>query len=86
MPQHKRIKVKSPVPKLQARINELINEIVSLRVDLLAAELPEGYCLPRCCGLPVLKEIVCNETDCDDCRREYLEAYAEHVRKEYKNV
>ena len=45
MPQHKRIKIKSPVPKLQIKIEDLIDEIVTLKVDLLAAEIPEGYCL-----------------------------------------
>lgn len=66
----------------RARIEELTEMIVDLRVDLAEANLLEGYCIYSGCGNPIKKDVDCYEIGCDECRAQYFEKYRELVRQE----
>ena len=66
----------------RARIEELTEMIVDLRVDLAEANLPEGYCVYSGYGNPIKKDVDCYEIGCDECRAQYFEKYRELVRQE----
>lgn len=66
----------------RARIKELTEIIIDLKVDLLAERFPEGYCLCRCYGNIFDHKIDCDKQDCDACRLKYLDKYRELVKQE----
>ena len=47
-----------------AKISELKEIIVSLKVELLKSKLPDSCCPYRYFGNPTNKEIDCNDIDC----------------------
>jgi hypothetical protein len=69
-----------------AKISELKEIIVDLRVELHMAQLPYGTCPYRWFGNPTNKELDCNEIDCNVCKRNYFDDYEAKVRKEVKSL
>lgn len=69
-----------------AKISELKEMIVELKVDLHMANLPYGTCPYRYFGNPTNKEADCNEVSCYECKRIYFEDYENVVRKEVRKL
>ena len=69
-----------------AKVSELKEMIVELKVDLRAAQLPDCACPYRWFGNSEDIEIDCNEIGCDECKMLYFENYEKKVRKEVKKL
>lgn len=69
-----------------AKISELKEIIVDLKVELHKANLPYGCCPYRWFGNPTNKELDCNEVGCDECKRTYFDDYEAKTRKEIKSL
>ena len=69
-----------------AKISELKEIIVSLKVELLKSKLPDSCCPYRYFGNPTNKEIDCNEIDCSNCKRIYFEDYRSEIKKEVRKL
>ena len=69
-----------------AKISELKEIIVELKVELHEACLPYGACPYRWFGNLTNKEVDCNEIGCDECKRIYFDEYEARIRKEVKKL
>lgn len=67
-----------------AKISELKEMIVELKMDLIRANIPHGHC-PYVYYDPSVN-IDCNEVECDECRRIFMENMEKDIRKEVKKL
>ena len=66
------------------KISELKEIIVSLKMDLIEAKIPKGYC-PYSYGVPSTKrEIDCS--DCEKCRRIFMKDMEKDIRTEIEEL
>ena len=64
-----------------AKISELKEMIVDLKLDLIRANIPQGNC-PYAYYQPTTKrDIDCNEIGCNECKRIFMEDMKRDIRK-----
>lgn len=69
-----------------AKISELKEMIVDLRLDLIRARIPYGHC-PYAYYQPTTKrDIDCNEVGCDKCKRIFMEDMENDIRKAVRKL
>ena len=68
-----------------AKISELKEMIVELRLDLVSANIPHGHCPYAYYHNPV-EHGDCGEIDCDMCRCRFMEDMETEIRKEVKRL
>jgi hypothetical protein len=68
-----------------AKISELKEMIVELKLDLINANIPYGHC-PHAYYHPPIKYGDCGEIDCDMCRRRFMEDMERDIRKEIRKL
>lgn len=68
-----------------AKISELKEMIVELKLDLINANIPYGHC-PHAYYHPPIKYGDCGEIDCDMCRRRFMEDMERDTRKEIRKL
>ena len=69
-----------------AKISELKEMIVDLKLDLIRARIPYGNC-PYAYYQPTTKrDIDCNEVGCDKCKRIFMEDMEKDIRKAVRKL
>ena len=68
-----------------AKISELKEMIVELKLDLINANIPYGHC-PYTYYQPSTKHGDCGEIDCDKCRYRFMEDMERDIRKEVRKL
>ena len=69
-----------------AKISELKEMIIDLKVELRMEQLPYGACPYRWFGNSENKNVACSEISCDECKRGYFEDYESKIRKEVRKL
>lgn len=69
-----------------AKVSELKEMIVDLRVELAESLLGSGNCPYRTFGNTDNIDVDCNAKTCVECKEEYFENYREEVRKEVRKL
>lgn len=68
-----------------AKISELKEMIVELKLDLVGANIPHGHC-PYAYYHPTTKHNDCGEIDCDKCRYRFMEDMEIDIRKAVRKL
>lgn len=68
-----------------AKISELKELIVELRLDVIDARIPHGHC-PYAYYHPDTKHDDCGDIDCDMCRHRFMEDMETEIRKEVRKL
>ena len=69
-----------------AKVSELKEMIVDLKVELAESLLGYGHCPYKTFGNTDNIDVDCNATTCTECKEEYFENYREEVRKEVRKL
>ena len=69
-----------------AKISELKEMIVELKLDLIRARVPRGHCPYSYYDTSSRKNIDCNEVNCDECERMFMENIEKEIRKEVRRL
>ena len=68
-----------------AKISELKEMIIDLKLDLINANIPHGHC-PYAYYHTTIKHNDCGEIDCDECRHRFMEDMEKDIRKEIRKL
>ena len=66
------------------KISKLKEMIVNLKMELIEKKVPKGHCPYTYYTQVSRRNVDC--TDCDECRREFIEEIEKNIRKEVENI
>ncbi len=69
-----------------AKISELKEMIIELKLDLVSANIPYGHCPYAYYNPTTKRKYDCNEIDCNECRRIFMEDMEKDIRMEIKKL
>lgn len=68
------------------KISELKKIIIDLKMELVEANIPKGYCPYTYCIPSNGIEVNCATMDCEKCRRNFMKNIEEDIRKEVNSL
>ena len=76
------------IRELKGKVEELKEIIVNLKLELVEAHIPMGYCPYSYTHYKSAfnRDIDCNEISCNKCRELFMQDIEKEIRKEVENI